>query len=112
MATMPKGGKNAKRGEPTTVPIPEVIRNVFGEQPENDLAVDFGEIHPTALHSVISRVCRAGGYIGLSAPAGGAAIKLRVTIGDAGGERWIRSGHELAAYFVTLKKFLDDEHPQ
>lgn len=110
MATKPisGGGKNAKRGEPSTgVPI-EVTRDLFGDLPKNDLALDFGEVHPAALHAIVSGVCGFGGYIGFSAPSGGAAVKLRVTIGDGTGERWLRSGTELAAFLIAIKKRLDE----
>lgn len=107
MATLKGGGKNGKQGEPSKRPIVEVTRDIFGDQSQDELALDFGEVNPKALHSVISRVCHVGGYIGFSAPAGGAAVKLRCSIGDSAGERWVRSGVELSAFLLTVHKFLE-----
>jgi len=108
MARDIKGGsKNGKAAEPRKEPIPEVKRDMLGELAEDDMAVDFGEIHPASLHSVIARVCRSGGYIGFSAPAGGASVKLRCSVGDAGLERWARSGTQLASLVLAIHKFLE-----
>jgi len=111
MAKLPKGGKNAQKGEPSNGVFPEVTRDLFSEFPANDMALDFGEVNPKALHSVVARVCGVGGYIGFSAPAGGAAVKLRCTIGDASGERWTRTGVELSAFLLAIHKLLEGSEP-
>jgi len=109
MAKKPKGedqnGKDSKNNVRGI--LDETGRDIFGDLPQSDLVVDFGEINPTALHSIIARVCRIGGYISFSAPAGGNAVKLGITVGDLIGKRWCHDGHELASALLTVHQQLE-----
>ncbi len=79
-----------------------VVPDFFGQLATDDMGVDFGEVHPSALHSIIARICHLGGYIGFSAPAGGDAVKISVSVGGSSGGRWVRSGQELGTYISYI----------
>lgn len=105
---MPKGAKGHGR-QTGGVASGSLIANTpdfFGGLAQDELVVDFREVHPSAIHSIISRVCVAGGYISFASPGGGEAIKLSVSVGGNSGHRWIRSGQELAAYVAYVHNAL------
>lgn len=102
---VPKPERGKKGNLDTTAP------DIFGGIPTSDLPVDFGEVSPVALHSIIARICRLGGYCAFSAPTGGNAVKLTVSVDGSTGQRWVHDGHELAAHLLHIHKLLDKLKP-
>lgn len=98
--------KGAKKGT-----IDSTTPDIFGGLPTSDLPVDFGEVSPVALHSIIARICRLGGYCAFSAPTGGNAVKLVVSVDGSTGQRWVHDGHELATHLLHIHKLLDKLKP-
>lgn len=105
-------GKNddtskGRRTKPQST-LDAVTPDVFGGLPQAIIAIDWAVINPTALHSIIRRICELGGYIGFSAPAGGASVKLGVTVGGSQGQRWCHSDGELSAHIAHLNNVLTE----
>jgi len=87
--------------------LSETSPDIFGGLPAINEPVDFGEVSPIALHSIVARICRLGGYCAFSAPTGGNAVKLVVSVDGSTGQRWVHDGHELAAHLLHIHKLLD-----
>lgn len=98
-------GKVSKSGKSKGT-LDSVSPDIFGDSPEVDLPIDWDTLSPKALHSIISRICRLGGYIGFSAPVGGNAVKLVVSVGGSQGQRWNHDGNQLSAHIAYLNNFL------
>jgi hypothetical protein len=98
-------GKKSTRKPVKASPL-DNIPDIFGERAQDDVASYFADISPTALHSVISRICRAGGYIGFSTPTGGASVSISVTVGGSAGKRFAHNGQELSAFIGHLNNVL------
>lgn len=111
MAITPKGvarGKAvASTGDKVSKHLDLNTPDLFGDVPQNELAVDFGEIHAGAFRAIIEGVCKLGGYIAFSAPSGGVAVKLSVSVGGATGQRWNHNAQELSANVLHVQKLIE-----
>lgn len=108
MANKPKEQADAKatKSRKSKGTLDASTPDIFGDSPQVDMPVDFDNVNPKALHSIIARICRLGGYIGFSAPTGGNAVKLVVSVGGSQGQRWCHDGIELSTHVAHVNNVL------